>query len=306
MGDSETGGAGPASQTPDAGEPDSRGGGFLSRLFRRDTQGSGPEPGGASQDTLAAQAGASEMLVNLRRMRDMRVDDISVPRSDVIAVADTATLDEVVAVFQASTMSRLPVYEDNLDHPLGQLHLKDLALRHGFGADAGGFEMRPLLRPMLYAPPSMPIGVLLQKMQAARTHMALVIDEYGGVDGLVTIEDILEQIVGDIDDEHDEIEGKLWTREASGAYIAQGRMDLEEFEAEAGVRLADAELAEEVDTLGGLVFRLSGRVPERGEVVIHPDGHEFEVLDADARRVKRLRVRLRRPGDRPLTAEAAE
>jgi magnesium and cobalt transporter len=294
-------------QHGETGDPDSPALGFLTRLFRRDAAGGeSDETGAASRETLDAQAGASEMLVNLRRMRDMRVEDISVPRSDITAVADTAALDEVVAVFQSSTLSRLPVYEDNLDHPLGQLHLKDLALRHGFGSDPGDFEMRALLRPLLYVPPSMPIGVLLQKMQAARTHMALVIDEYGGVDGLVTIEDILEQIVGDIDDEHDEIEGKLWTRESSGSYIAQGRMDLEEFETEAGVRLVDDELAEEVDTLGGLVFRLTGRVPERGEVVIHPEGHEFEVLDADARRIKRLRVRLRRPGDRPLTAEAAE
>ena len=138
----------------------------------------------------------------------------------------------------------------------------------------------------------MPIGVLLQKMQAARIHMALVIDEYGGVDGLVTIEDLLEQIVGDIDDEHDEAESQLWTREAPGVFLAQGRVDLEDFEAAIGVRLAEPELAEEVDTLGGLVFRLSGRVPARGEVVLHPDGHEFEVLDADARKIKRLRVRL--------------
>jgi magnesium and cobalt transporter len=305
MGDSDSGGPAPGPQPAEADESDSPAFGFLTRMFRRDPADAeaGPSP---SKDDLAAQVGASEMLLNLSRMRDLRVDDVSVPRSEIIAVADTASLEEVVAVFQDSTMSRLPVYEENLDHPLGQLHLKDLALRHGFGADAGGFEMRDLLRPLLYAPPSMPIGVLLQKMQAARTHMALVIDEYGGVDGLVTIEDILEQIVGDIDDEHDEIEGELWTCEASGAYIAQARMALEDFETVAGIKLADDEVAEEVDTLGGLVFRLTGRVPERGEVVLHPDGHEFEVLDADARRIKRLRVRLRRPGERPLAAEAAE
>ena len=151
----------------------------------------------------------------------------------------------------------------------------------------------------------MPIGVLLQKMQAARIHMALVIDEYGGVDGLVTIEDLLEQIVGDIADEHDEDESELWTEEAPGVYLAQARMDLEDFEAAAGVRLADPELAEEVDTLGGLVIRLAGRVPVRGEVVPHPDGHEFEVVDADARRIKRLRVRLQRRR-RDAAAEAAE
>ena len=150
----------------------------------------------------------------------------------------------------------------------------------------------------------MPIWVLLQKMQAARIHMALVIDEYGGVDGLVTIEDLLEQIVGDIADEHDVDESQLWAREAAGVYLAQARMDLDEFEAVAGVRLAEPELAEEVDTLGGLVIRLAGRVPARGEVVPHPDGHEFEVVDADARRIKRLRIRLA-PGA-ATAAEAAE
>ena len=148
----------------------------------------------------------------------------------------------------------------------------------------------------------MPIGVLLQKMQTARIHMALVIDEYGGVDGLVTIEDLLEQIVGAIADEHDEDESQLWTQEAPGIFVAQARMDLDDFEAAAGVQLADPEVAEEVDTLGGLVIRLAGRLPVRGEVVPHPDGHEFEVVDADARRIKRLRIRLNAGADAPAAA----
>ena len=138
-------------------------------------------------------------------------------------------------MFQSSTVSRLPVYRETLDQPVGLVHLKDLALRYGFGASAEGFDLRGLLRPLLYAPPSMPIGVLLQKMQAARIHMALVIDEYGGVDGLVTIEDLIEQIVGEIDDEHDEAEGQLWSREAPGVYLAQARIDLADFEAATGV-----------------------------------------------------------------------
>ena len=148
----------------------------------------------------------------------------------------------------------------------------------------------------------MPIGVLLQKMQTARIHMALVIDEYGGVDGLVTIEDLLEQIVGAIADEHDEDESQLWTEDAPGVFVAQARMDLDAFEAAAGVRLVDPEVAEEVDTLGGLVIRLAGRLPVRGEVVPHPDGHEFEVIDADARRIKRLRIRLKASADAPAAA----
>ncbi len=265
---------------------------FFSRLFRRES-GEDDEPSDhPGSDQAGAASGAREMLVNLHNMRLMRVDDVSVPRAEIVAVSEHASLDEVVRVFQSSTVSRLPVYSETLDQPVGLVHLKDLALKYGFGAAQPEFDLTGLLRPLLYAPPSMPIGVLLQKMQAARIHMALVIDEYGGVDGLVTIEDLLEQIVGDIADEHDEDESQLWSREAPGVFLAQARMDLDEFEEAAGVRLVDAELAEEVDTLGGLVIRLAGRLPVRGEVVSHPGGHEFEVVDADARRIKRLRIRL--------------
>jgi magnesium and cobalt transporter len=268
---------------------------FFSRFFRRDAsedaEGDG-RPGQRPPDR-ARGIGTREMLINLRKLRRMRVDDVSVPRADIVAVSETATLEEVVAVFQSSTLSRLPVYAETLDQPRGLVHLKDLALRYGFGAAPPAFDLSGLMRPLLYAPPSMPIGVLLQKMQTAHIHMALVIDEYGGVDGLVTIEDLLEQIVGEIEDEHDEDdETELVAREAPGVFLAQARMDLEDFEAAAGVRLSDPELAEEVDTLGGLVIRLAGRVPARGEVVRDAEGHEFEVVDADARRIKRVRVRL--------------
>ena len=274
---------------------------FFSRLFRRDGEDGAP-PGQTCAKNSAALAGAREMLLNLRKMRRLRVDDVSVPRADIVAVSEQATLDEVVAVFQESTVSRLPVYSETLDQPVGLVHLKDLALKFGFGAPAESFDLGGLLRPLLYAPPSMPIWVLLQKMQAARIHMALVIDEYGGVDGLVTIEDLLEQIVGDIADEHDEDESQLWIREGPGSLIAQARMDLDAFEEAAGVTLVPPEVAEEVDTLGGLVIRLAGRLPARGEVVPHPDGHEFEVLDADARRIKRLRLRLSPGPDAPAAA----
>ena len=240
--------------------------------------------------------------MNLRNLRRIRVDDVAVPRAEIVAVSEHATLDEIVAVFQSSASSRLPVYAETLDQPVGLIHLKDLALKYGFGAQAGDFDLQGLLRPLLYAPPSMPIGVLLQKMQSARIHMALVIDEYGGVDGLVTIEDLLEQIVGDIEDEHDEDEGELWSCEGPGVYLAQARMDLDDFEKAAGIRLVEPEHAEEVDTLGGLVIRLAGRLPARGEVVAHPDGHEFEIVDADARRIKRLRVRLKAGADAPAAA----
>lgn len=306
MGDTDSGAAETGSRGPDGVDDDSPARpGFLQRLFRRDVPDSEPE-GVESGDVAAAQAGATEMILNVRRIRRMRVDDVSVPRAEIIAVAEESTLDEVVAVFQSSTMTRLPVYTGTLDQPTGLVHLKDLALRYGFGAGNGAFDLRDLLRPLLYVPPSMPIGVLLQKMQAARIHMALVIDEYGGVDGLVTIEDLIEQIVGEIGDEHDEDEGALWSREEPDVYAVQARMELDDFEDAAGVRLGDLDLDGEVDTLGGLVSRLAGRVPARGEVVTHPDGHEFEVLDADARKIKRLRARIRRPGEAEPAAAAAE
>ena len=286
---------GPAASAPRAPEEDpdsSSRSSFFARLFRRDSQGDDDEAAGSHG--LEATSSARDLRLNLRKLRRLRVDDVSLPRADLVAVPVDASLDEVAAIFRESTLTRLPVYNESLDHPLGLVHLKDLALTYGFGngADAPPFDLRALLRPLIYAPPSMPIGVLLGKMQAAHVHMALVIDEYGGVDGLVTLEDLLEQIVGDISDEHDEAEGELWTAEAPGVYLVQGRLDLEDFEAVTGVRLADPGHAEEVDTLGGLVFRLAGRVPVRGELVTHPDGTEFEVLDADARKIERLRVRL--------------
>lgn len=292
-------------QGPEAEDPDSIGKtGFFARLFRRDSDGED-----AGQTSPGDALAGNDKLVNLRNLHSMRVEDVSVPRADIVAVSQHAPLEDVVAAFQKSTLSRLPVYSEALDEPLGLIHLKDLALQFGFGVREADFDLRSLLRPLLYAPPSMRLGVLLQKMQAARIHMALIIDEYGGVDGLVTLEDVLEQVVGDISDEHDEDASQLWTVETPGVYTCQARVDLQEFEAAAGVSLVAPELSEEVDTLGGLVFRLAGRVPARGEVVMHPDGHEFEVIDADPRRVKRLRVRLKPEtgrDDRSETARAAE
>lgn len=226
---------------------------------------------------------------NLRRMR---VDDVAIPKVEIIAVPVTIAMDDLVAAFRDSGFSRLPVFKGTLDNPMGIIHLKDLALQHAFAETKTRFNLRKLLRPLLYAPPSMPIGILLQKMQNERIHLALVIDEYGGVDGLVTIEDLIEQVIGEIDDEHDEAEAGLWAEEKPGQYLAQARAPLEGFEAEIGMKLADEEEGEEIDTLGGLVFMLVGRVPVRGEVIPHASGAEFEIVDADPRRIKRLRVRL--------------
>lgn len=270
-------------------EPEpSRQGGFFSRVI----EALSPTEDAEAVPILQAPQARPQThgMMNLRRMR---VEDVSVPKADITAIPTTATLDEVVAIFKDSGLTRLPAYEGTLDTPIGLLHLKDLALTHGFNGDSHDFDLRAMLRPLLFVPPSMTIGVLLTKMQAERRHMALVIDEYGGVDGLVTIEDLIEQVIGEIEDEHDVDEGLYWTKEKPGCYLALAKTPLEDFEAEIGQSLTDHDEVdeEEIDTLGGLVFMLSGRVPARGEVVIHPDGPEFEVIDADPRRIKRLRVR---------------
>lgn len=228
--------------------------------------------------------------LGLGNLRVKRVEDVAIPRVEIVSVPKSISLGELVEVFRESGLTRLPVFEDTLDTPSGMIHLKDLALRHGFNGGSSDFNLEDMVRPVLFVPPSMPIGVLLAKMQTERKHMALVIDEYGGVDGLVTIEDLIEQVLGEIEDEHDIEEADLWRMEKPGCYLAQARTPLEEFEAEIGQRLSDDEMDEEIDTLGGLVFMLSGRVPARGEVVEHPSGAEFEIVDADPRRIKRLRV----------------
>ncbi|MFY0690426.1 MAG: HlyC/CorC family transporter [Paracoccaceae bacterium] len=228
--------------------------------------------------------------LGLGNLRLKRVEDVAVPRAEIVSVASDIALDELIQIFRESGYTRLPVFEETLDTPIGMIHLKDLSLKHGFNGKGGAFDLPEMVRPVLFVPPSMPIGVLLQKMQTERKHMALVIDEYGGVDGLVTIEDLIEQVLGEIEDEHDVDEADLWKQEKPGCYMVQARAPLEEFEAEIGQRLSDDEMDEDIDTLGGLVFMLSGRVPTRGEVVEHPSGAEFEIVDADPRRIKRLRV----------------
>lgn len=261
--------------------------GFFGRIFEAFS------PSEDEDDTLSGGrlANSSHGMINLRRMR---VEDVAIPTADIVAAPVTITKDELVELFRDSGMSRIPVYDGTLDTPLGFVHLKDLALSHGFNGNTAEFDLASMVRPVLFVPPSMPIGVLLTKMQTERRHMALVIDEYGGVDGLLTIEDLIEQVVGEIADEHDTDEDQTWIKEKPGCYIAQAKTPLDEFEAEIGMSLTENEDVdeEEIDTLGGLVFMLTGRVPTRGEVVQHPDGPEFEVIDADPRRIKRMRVRL--------------
>lgn len=261
--------------------------GFFSRIFG--TRRADVAEFASATASVPSAAPSLRGLVNLRRVR---LDHVSIPRAEIVAVPVDISLADLVEVFRDSGLTRLPVYEGTLDQPVGMAHLKDVALKAGFNGGGEDFSLRDMLRPLIYAPPSMPAGVLLQRMQTERIHLALVIDEYGGVDGLVTIEDLIEQIIGEIEDEHDQEEGKFWRLEKPGCYIAQSRAPLEDFEAEIGLDLSDALEDEEIDTLGGLVFVLTGRVPTRGEMVRHPSGTEFEVIDADPRRIKRLRVRL--------------
>jgi magnesium and cobalt transporter len=262
--------------------------GFFGRLLSAFSPASDAAAPEAASGTSAAPQG-------LHALRRMRVDDVAIPKAEIVAVPLDIGKDELVEVFRQHGFSRVPVYKGTLDHPQGLVLLKDLALQHGFGA-TGRFSLKRLLRPILYAPPSMPTGVLLQKMQKDRVHMALVIDEYGGVDGLVTIEDLIETVIGEIEDEHDEAEGALWKEEKPGVILAQSTAPLEEIEAALGIPLRAGEEDEEIDTLGGLVFLRSGRVPARGEVIGHESGVQFEIVDADPRRIKRLRVRAPVPG----------
>lgn len=263
-------------------------------FFRRVIDAFGPTDTDENATGEAAEAPGSVALgmINLRRLR---VEDVAIPSADIIAVPDTISKDELVAIFRESGLTRLPVYSGTLDTPVGMAHLKDFALMHGFNGTGGGrFSLKKMLRPLMFVPPSMSIGVLLTKMQAERRHMALVIDEYGGVDGLVTIEDLIEQVIGEIEDEHDTADGEYWVKEKPGCYVALAKTPLEDFEAEIGQSLTEHDKVdeEEIDTLGGLVYMLASRIPSRGEVVVHPDGPEFEVIDADPRRIKRLRVRV--------------
>ncbi|KFI32759.1 conjugal transfer protein [Haematobacter missouriensis] len=291
MGDSVDGSSSAAHRAQDSEENSQRG--FFGRILNALSN--------DAEDAARNSAGAGVArsgLGGLSKLRTMRLSDVMVPAAEIVAVDVDIDKDALVGVFREHGFSRVPVYEQTLDRPLGLLLLKDLALRYGFNGHTGPFDLRPLLRPLIYAPPSMPLSVLLQKMQTERTHLALVIDEYGGVDGLVTFEDVLEEVVGEIDDEHDIVEGRLWLQERPGVWIVEARAPLEAFEAAIGMQLADTE-DEEIDTVGGLVFMLSGRVPAEGEEIEHESGAVFEVIDAEPRRIKRLRLRL------PAAAAAA-
>ncbi len=251
------------------------------------------------------------MLRNVLGLHEIRVEDIMVPRADVIAVGSAMTLGEVLAVFRAAGHSRLPVHGDTLDDPKGMIHIRDFVdVLAGATADQpkSPHATAPVTldtrvadadvtRSVLFVPPSMQALDLLVRMQGSRTHMALVIDEYGGTDGLVSIEDIVEMIVGDIEDEHDEDEAPLIAGAPDGTFVADGRAALDDVSAAIGHDLELGDDTDEIETIGGLVTSLCGRVPVRGEVVAGHEVFDFEILDADPRRVKRIRIRRRNAAD---------
>ncbi len=277
-------------------------------------------------DALAESAPSTDfspqeraMLQNILKLRGLRVGDVMVPRADIIAIPAEMSLGDVLKSFRTAGHSRLPVYGETLDDPRGMVHIRDFvdhiaecaeksplspkSRRKGDSHDIPNLASVDLsqklasariLRPVLYAPPSMPAVDLLARMQATRTHMALVIDEYGGTDGLISIEDLVEMVVGDIEDEHDDDGSPAIQHLGNDVYIADARASLEETAVILKLNLAEDDVAEGVDTIAGLITTIVGRVPARGELIVLPFGLECDVLDADARRIKRVRLHVKR------------
>jgi hemolysin (HlyC) family protein len=295
---------------------------WLERLLARFGLGEEPDLREVIEDALARSKGGGDsfsaqertMLLNILRFGKLSVEDVMVPRADIVAVDDSTTIDEVMGVFRQAEHSRLPVYRETLDDPRGMIHIRDLMswitteaeLAKGGGLDLGAVDLSRAIgainitRELLYVPPSMPVLDLLLRMQLSRRHLALVVDEYGGTDGLVSIEDLVEEVVGEIDDEHDVAEESLIREDPRLGLVADARTPIEDLEQHLGEQLISPEQDEDIDTLGGLVFSLSGRIPGRGELVHHPSGIEFEVLEADPRRIKKLRIHT------PLERQQAE
>jgi len=258
----------------------------------------------SKSDTLSSQE--RSMLRRILRLGTLTIEDVMVPRADIIAVDDTISVADLMGVFRQAEHSRVPVYHETLDDPRGMVHIRDLmswitseaeACKEG-SLNLGKVDLGRniasinILREILYVPGSMSVLDLLLKMQTTRLHLALVVDEYGGTDGLVSIEDLVEEVVGDIADEHDVDDEPLMKSDPRLGLVADARTPISDLEKHLGLELASEEQEEEVDTLGGLVFAIAGRIPARGELVQHPSGIEFEVLDADPRRIKKLRIHL--------------
>ena len=228
------------------------------------------------------------LIANVLRLRETTAYDVMVPRADIVAIAVDATMDEVVALFRREGHSRLPVFREQLDEIVGMVHIKDV---FAYVGKPEAFSLEAILRRPLMVAPQVRVLDLLLQMRQSRMHMSLVVDEYGGIDGLVTIEDLVETIIGDIDDEHDDETVPMVTERPDGTLDLNARLPVEEFEERMGPVLSEDERDADIDTVGGLVFTLAGRVPAKGEVISHPSGLEFRILDADARRIRRLRAR---------------
>jgi CBS domain containing-hemolysin-like protein len=241
------------------------------------------------EETVAPEIEPQEraLLANILNLHGLAAEDVMVPRADIGAVEHNLTLDELFQAMSKQAHSRMPVYRESLDEVIGMVHIKDVLAWWGRPAE---FQIAKILRPVLFVAPSMHVLDLLLQMRATRHHLALVVDEFGGIDGLITIENLVEEIVGEIEGEHDlEVRPRLQTA-PGGTLIADARLPVEELEERVGPMLPE-EQREDIDTLAGLVFALAGRIPARGEVIRHPSGIEFEVMDADPRRIKRLRIR---------------
>ena len=226
------------------------------------------------------------LLENILNLRDRTIADVMVPRADIIGINANATLEQIIVLINEEAHSRVPVFQEALDDAIGMIHIKDVLSAQ---KKKGLINLHEIVRPVLFVAPSMQVLELLLEMRAKRTHMALVVDEFGGVDGLLTIEDLVEEIVGEIEDEHDLDDEPTWRVRTDGAIDADARLEIFHFEQVVGSFVTDEE-REELDTLGGLVFSLAGRVPVRGELVKHSSGIEIEIVDADPRRVKHLRI----------------
>ena len=241
-------------------------------------------------ETPPLEIGAQERVLirNIFKLRERSAYDVMVPRADIVAVPSDVTLPALVEIIRREAHSRYPVHRGSLDDIAGMIHIKDVLAY--WGADKE-FVIDDILRKLLFVAPSMRVLDLLLEMRKTRLHMALVVDEFGGIDGLVSIEDLVESIVGEIEDEHDTDESPRVQKQPDGAWLVDARLPLAEFEATIGTMRTGEEKDADIDTVGGLVVSLVGRVPARGEVLAHPSGVEFEVVDADPRRLKRLRVR---------------
>lgn len=229
------------------------------------------------------------LIANVLRLRGITADDVMIPRADIIAMSADLTLDQALEVIRREGHSRMPVFREDLDNIVGMIHIKDVFAYVGRPDE---FRIESVLRRPLLVAPQIPVLDLLLQMRMNRMHMALVVDEYGGIDGLLTIEDLVETITGDIADEHDEPDLPMLIDRPDGTFDLDARMRIEEFEERLGARLTPEEREADIDTVGGLVFTLAGRVPARGEVIRHDSGIEFRVLEADARRIRRVRAKL--------------